>query len=203
MTIARNGMIHLNNNLLCAVSCLTTGPVAGFHDLYQVAVLPLDCELRPTDKIPPFYCDMQLKRPDNISDYVRKKQYQKVCQAQISGIEPYRAADLFDEWHRRLGLEYGKMVVPLAHDWPQDRSFFIDWLGPETFGQLISTTYRDTLVSSLYANDRADFHNELCPYAKNDLKWLASVFKIPTIRGADALQKCILMAEVYRQMCKS
>lgn len=199
----RNGMTHLNNNPLCVVNCQTTGAVAGVHDLYQVCIMVLDAGLKPDRAIIPFYCDLQLKRPECIDEKVYKKRRVGICQAQVSGIEPYRAADLFEEWFGKLQLNFGKQIVPLSHDWPRDRAFILDWLGPETFSQFFSASYRDTQTTSLYCNDRAEFHNEPCPFAKNDIKWLGSVYKVDSDRSRDALQTCLLIAEVYRLMCKS
>lgn len=200
----RIGMTHLNNNLMCVIDCETTGDVPGFHDIYQVCILPLNAELRPYKDMPPFYCDMKLKRPENIDPAVYKKAYhrQRICDSEISGLDAYRAADLFDEWFQKLALNYNKQIVPLAQNWPFDRGFIIDWLGNESFKQYFSALYRDTMVASLFVNDHADFMNEAIPFAKNNLKWLAQVFTIPHERAHDALQDCLVTAEVYRHMCK-
>lgn len=203
MTIARNGMIHLNNNLLCAINLETTGEVAGTHDIYQMCVLPLGAELTPTPGIVPFYCDMQLRRPENIDSKRFGKRREQICAAQTNGLDPWRAADLLDEWFQKLQLRYGKQIAPLCYDWSRDRAFLLEWLGPETFTQLFTPNYRDLLSASLFANDRADWHNEPVPYAKNDFKWLSSVFRIPMGRTRDSMERCRVVAEVYRQMCKA
>lgn len=199
----RNGMTHLNNNLMCVVDCETTGDTPGHHDVYQVCVLPLNADLKPFKDLAPFYCDMQLKRPENIDPDVYRKHKQQICTAQIGGLDPYRAADLFDEWFQKLHLPYKKQIVPIAQNWPFDRGWLIDWLGKVSFQEYFSPLYRDTMTASLFSNDRADFHNEPVPFAKNNLKWLSKTFGIPHDRAHDALQDCIVTAEVYRQMCRS
>ena len=47
------GMIHLNGNILCAVDVETTGLEVGFHEIWQIAVLPLDSNIKPNKDILP------------------------------------------------------------------------------------------------------------------------------------------------------
>lgn len=203
MPTARMGMTHLNNNLMCVIDCETTGDIPGHHDIYQICLLPLNADLKPFKEIVPFYCDIQLKRPENADEAVYKKYKDRICNAQINGLEAYRAADLFDEWFQKLNLGYNKQIIPLAQNWVFDRGFLIDWLGIESFKQYFSVLYRDTMTASLFLNDQADHHNDPVPFAKNNLQWLCKTLNIPHERAHDALQDCLVTAEVYRQMCKA
>ncbi len=194
------GLGHLNNNLLCAVDCETTGDVPGFHDIIQVCVLPLDGMLKPAKGIVPFYCAIQPKRPENIDADAMKRNRQLILDSMTNGLEAYRAADLFDEWIKQLKFGYEKRVAPLAQNWPFDRGFIIDWLGKESFSQYFDSRYRDTMVAASFLNDLADFKSEPIPYAKYNLAWLAKTLDVPHERAHDALQDCIVTAEVYRRM---
>lgn len=202
MPTPRKGMTHLNGHMLCAVDVETTGERPGFHDLIQICVLPADYKLEPWKDYVPFYTSLQLKRPENASEEARIKTRLKWSEAQLNGLEPYRAADLFEEWFMKLGLAPGKRIVPLAHNWPFDRGFIIDWLGEENFRQFFDGRYRDTMVTAAFCNDRADFCIEPYPYAKINLEYLAGTLKISHERAHDALGDCITTLEVYRQMCQ-
>ena len=49
---------HLNGNLLCSVDTETTGLRAGYHELIQLGVVPLDGDLKPCLEpkvVPPGY----------------------------------------------------------------------------------------------------------------------------------------------------
>lgn len=199
----RMGMNHLNGHMLCVVDVETTGERPGFHDLIQVCVLPLDYKLDPWKEYVPFYTSLQLKRPDNISHDAQMKVRIKASEAQLNGLEPDRAADLFDEWFQKLRLSPGKRIVPLAHNWPFDRGFMIDWLGEENFKQFFDARYRDTMVAACFLNDRADLTIEPCPYPKVNLEYLASQLKVTHDRAHDALGDCLTTAEVYKRMMKS
>jgi DNA polymerase III epsilon subunit-like protein len=193
-------MIHLNGDILCSIDCETTGLVAGFHDLIQICILPLDAAIRPVTTIPPFYTLLQMKRPDNVDPKAMKVNGLKTGDIQLNGLDPWRAADLLEEWIAKLDLDRGKKISPLAQNWAFDKGFITDWLGGPTFDSLISYKGRDTMTTSLYLNDRADHHVEPVPFAKNGLKYLCSTLKVENTRSHDALQDCISTAEVYRRM---
>lgn len=203
----RNGLSHLNGNILCAIDVETSGTVPGFHDLLQIAILPLDYKLDVWKTIPPFYMEIQPKRPENYGlkcswsdEVVAKKNRQLMTHAQVNGMEPYKAADMFDEWFSKLNLGYEKKVAPLASNWPFDRGFIMDWLGQESFEQYFDPRFRDTQCCACFANDRADFRNEPFPYNKVSLKWLARVYSVDYSRAHDALQDCFITAQVYKRM---
>lgn len=198
--MASKSMIHLNGNLLAVVDTETTGTMAGFHDLIQVCVLLLDSELKPLRGRVPFYADLKPRRPHNCAPEVVDKNRAAICKASIDGLDPDRAADLFDEWFCKLGLGEYKRISPLAQNWPFDRAFLIDWLGQAAFERYFDARYRDTMVAALFENDTADFRVEPCPYAKVNLQYLASQLKVPTDRAHEALADCMTTAEVYRQM---
>lgn len=195
-------MVHLNGNLLCVVDTETTGDRPGFHDLIQICVLPLDSELEPYTKIVPFYTLLKPRRPENCHSDIIGKNRERICDAAIRGLDPDMACDLFDEWYGKLGLLEKKRISPLAQNWPFDRAFLIDWLGPESFDRYFDARYRDTMVAALYENDRADFKAEPHPYPKVNLQYLASQLRVMTDRSHDALADCLTTAEVYRQLVK-
>jgi DNA polymerase III epsilon subunit-like protein len=82
---AHGGMVHLNGNLLCAVDVETTGIIPGFHDLIQVAALPLNADLEPLKTVPPFYMNLKPEYPER-ADYRAKK----VTGLSISSSRPIR-----------------------------------------------------------------------------------------------------------------
>ena len=200
--MATKSLVHLNSNMLCAIDCETTGPIAGHHDLIQVCIFPLDSELKPYKKVTPFYMELQPRRPHLCSPEHEVYSREKVCHAMISGMDADKSADLFDEWYKKLRLPDNKRISPLAHDWVHDCAFVCDWLGQLSFDRYFDARYRDTMTAALFENDRADFLGEPCPYPKVDLTYLASTLKIEFDRRHDPLSDCVTTAEVYRQMIK-
>ena len=198
-----NSMYHLNGNILCAVDVETTGFIPGFHDMWQIAVLPLDGEIQPSKNTMPFYMNMQVKRPENISKKAIKIANIDFYTAQKRAVDPWTAADMFDEWFQALKLPIYKKICPLASNWPFDRAFIIDWLGNETFQQLFHPHYRDTMVAALYDNDIANHRADKVEYHHVSLSALAHKMDVVNAKAHDALQDCITTAEVYRRLIMS
>jgi DNA polymerase III epsilon subunit-like protein len=195
-------MVHLNGNLLCAIDCETTGLQAGYHDIIQVCVLPLGHDLEPNKKVAPFYIDIKPmfpERADWAAMNVTKLEFSKLI---IRALDPFRAADLFDTWFQKLGLAFGKKIVPLAHNWPYDRGFITEWLGKESYDQFFHFHHRDLLTACLYINDRSDHIQEPIPFPKLKLSYIAGLLKIPKFGAHDALQDCIATAKAYKHLLR-
>lgn len=192
-------LLHLNGNILCAVDVETTGFIPGHHDIWQIGILPLDSEIRPAPVLP-FYIDLKIKRPENIDPKAIKLNRKDFYQRQLRALDPWTAAEMFDEWVQKMDLPIYKGLCPLASNWPFDRGFIIDWLGHETFQQLFSPWYRDTMVFALGQNDIADRKGDRIEYPKVSLAFLCGRLNVKNAKPHDALQDCIATAEVYRRM---
>lgn len=193
-------MVHLNGNLLCAVDVETTGLDPAKHDVIQIAVLPLDAEIKPI-RIMPFYMNMKPKRPENIDKKAMTVSNISLVQLLRTAIEPWDAVDLFEEWFLRLKLPVGKKLVPLAHNWPFDRQFILEWLGgPKSFEYFFDWHYRDSMCAAAYLCDRADAFLDRVPYTHYGINDLGAKHGVPNYKAHDALQDCIQTAEVYRRM---
>ena len=193
-------MRHLNGHLLCAVDCETTGLIPGHHDLWQIAILPLDNFIKPRKDIMPLYLNMRVKRPENIDKQAIKIANVDFYRLQELATDPWTAADMLDDWVQSLNLAIYKKISPLAHNWPFDRAFIKDWLGEETYEQLFFHQYRDTLPTTLFLNDVASFKAERIEHPKLQLNYMAKRMGIVNEKAHDALQDCITTAEVYRRL---
>jgi hypothetical protein len=194
-------MVHMNNNILCAVNIRTGGPRAGYDDLMQIGICVLNSYAQPSQLVLPFYTDLQPKRPENFeskagNDFTKDE----FCNVALGGLDPYVAADRFDEWFTKLGLASNKRICPLAYDWPNTKEFLIDWLGKESVEQYFDLRYRDILSMALYANDKANMKGDSPPYPKVNLQYLCSTLKIPRSRPHDTLQNCVYISQIYEKM---
>jgi DNA polymerase III epsilon subunit-like protein len=193
--------MHLNGNILCAVDVETTGLQAGYHDIAQICILPLNEQYLPSREIIPFNMNLSPKRPENADQEALKKCKLKLADLILEGMDPHRAADLFEEWFEKLKLPGGKKIAPLAHNWPFDRGYLIDWLGPKNFEDRFYHRYRDPMVIGNFCNDLADLRGEQYFYQKLELPYLVSLLHVEAPgRLHDALNDCVAVAEVYKRM---
>lgn len=194
------GMIHLNGNLLCAIDTETTGLQPGHSEIYQIAVLPLDSDIKPLKNVIPFYMDTKIIYPDRIDKKAIKMPKEEFARRQQRAVEPFTCADMFDAWFDRLNLAIYKKICPLAQNWPFDRAFIVEWLGVDSFEYLFSPLYRDTMVAAAFHSDTCDFKGEKILYTQYNLQFLCNKMGIKNQKPHDALQDCVATAEVYRRM---
>lgn len=197
-------MVHLNGNLLCAVDVETTGVIPGYHEVFQVAVLPLNANIEPLKSVPPFYINITPEFPERV-DY-RALKVTKFTLAQLinNSMEKFKAADLFDEWFEKLELPITnashKKIMPLWSNGSFDKSFLVEWLGQEHYEHYFHFHQRDTQEFALSLNDKFYQHGEKIPFPKVGLNYLASCFEFENENAHDALADCVTTAEVYRRM---
>lgn len=191
-------LLNLNGNLLCAVDVETTGDDPEAYEIWQIAVLPLDSQLRPQSSILPFYTELRPENPDMYQSAAVSRE--RLALAAQRGLDRYFAADLFNEWFERLKLPLGKRISVLAQNWVYDRGFILNWLGPAAVDRYFDARYRDTMSAALFCNDRADFTADQIQYPKVNLRYLAKTLRVENPNPHDALNDCVVTAEVYRRM---
>ena len=197
-----DGLRHLNGNCLCAVDVETTGLVAGYHEIYQIAVLPLGPDLKPMKSVIPFYQDFQILYPNRVDKKAVKMNRLEFATKQRRAMDIFTAADLLDTWVERLNLPTYKRICPLAQNWPFDCSFVKAWLGKESYEHPFSPWYRDTMVITQFHSDLMDLKGEHIMFPQHNLSYLCQKLGITNHKPHDALQDCIATAEVYRRLLR-
>lgn len=191
-------MIHWKKNLLCAVDVETTGLDSRYNEIIQICILPLDSNLKPHQQIRPFYTMIKPEHPERIDK--KAMEVNNLAEKLLTALDGGKVADLLVEWFEGLKLPMGKKIIPLAQNWPFDRSFLIEWLGQKTFEMIFDYEYRDTKVAAVYLNDRAIRHADPVPFARVGLAYISSQLSITNPAPHDAMGDCITTAEAYRLM---
>ena len=199
--MSRN-LVHLNGNVLCAVDTETTGLNAGFHDVIEVAILPLDSNFEPRKDIIPFNILLKPKRPDNIDKRAMDVNKIQLHDIMMNGFDPYFGAELFEQWVEKLNLPTGKKIAPLCKNWPFDKSFIADWLGQRSTEDFFFYHYRDLGPVANFVNDCFDYRAEPPPFPKQSLAYIANLLGVPHDQKHRALDDCILLAECYKRMVR-
>ncbi len=195
-----NGLVHLNGNLMAAIDYETTGRRPGYHEIIQIAIVPLNADLRPNKDITPFYTTVKPLHPER-----QEKQSGWVHGLDINDLvlhapEPDRVQDLMMEWFAKLGLPFRKVVVPLAHNAPFESSFTKAFLGVERTDEIFHSHYRDSMIYAIGLNDKAAFAGEPIPFSSVGLKSMCKKLGIVNTRPHDAYADAVAEAEVYRSL---
>lgn len=198
-----NSLLALNGNMMAAMDVETTGLMAGYHEIVQVAIVPLDSDIRPSKEHRPFNVLIKPEHPERADKRATKVHGMDMDMLLTNGLDKWRAADMLEEWVHGLDLPFSKKLVPLAHNYPFEKGFISNWLGQETYDALFYYHHRDSQVVGALCNDLASFWGEKIPFNKVSLAVMCKRFGIVNDNAHDALADSLACAELYRALIKS
>ena len=196
------GLVQLAGHLLAAVDLETTGTRPGYHEIIQIAVLPLDSDIKPLAGVRPFYTHMRPKHPERESVGAKHKHKIPMTELLLHAPEAERVEDWFREWVERLRLPLRRALVPLAHNWAFESAFLKSWLGVAAVDELFHSHARDSMLYAIGLNDKAAFAGEPVHFTSVALGSMCRKLSIVNTNPHDALADCIAEAEVYRTLLR-
>lgn len=203
----KNSMEHWNGSQMCVIDTETTGLDPYWHEIIQIAIVPLDSNILPRKDVMPFYIEIKPDYPERIDSEAMTINKLDACTIAQRGFDREKAKDLLRDWIDKLDLpytksgSYRKRVIPLGQNFGFDRAFLIRWLGVTEYNEFFDYHFKDTMIAAQYLNDRAAMHGEPVPFAKVNLAWLTKKLNVKMERAHDALSDCCATAAVYRQLC--
>jgi DNA polymerase III epsilon subunit-like protein len=203
MPTAPSSLIPLNGNMLVSVDLETTGRLAGYHEIIQVAVVPLDSNIEPLKDRNPFYMNVAPEYPERCEADAQSIHGLNIEELVNNCPSPWKVADLFDEWVQSFDLPFNKKLVPLAHNWAFERNFLMHWLGVESFDALFMSLARDTMLFGLSINDAAAYHGLDVPFPYVGLKAMTKKYGIVNPNPHDALSDALTGARLYKALLDS
>ncbi len=193
----------------------TGGLVAGWNEVLEITILPLDEDYRENTSIPMFHTTV---RPDYI-DRVELQALVANGRVQRSSttkdqdfIEakklimeyPTRAQTVaaFCEWHKTY---VGKQIAPLAHNWRFDFDFLNHWFMPShqdgvTIASFFNYQARDTQIVAMSMCDRAKANGAPLPFGGVSLTKLTEKLGIEHSTAHTSLGDARATAAVYRRL---
>jgi len=202
-------MQHLNNNLLCAVDVETTGLDPSYHEIVEVAIVPLNGDLEPCKEIPAFHRVINPAHKDRAAK--KSLGISGITQAALEAAPgPLETADAFANWFKKYveGWSFRK-IAPLAHNWKFDQAFIQQWLGWDMddptrnkawMDSFFEPRARDTMRVGVFVNDLAYLRNQAFPFPKVNLAYMANIFEIPHERAHNAYHDALVTAELYKKL---
>jgi len=194
---------HLNGNPLAAIDVETTGRIGGYHEIIQVAIVPLSMDLEIAKYVRPFYQNMKPQYPDRVEPRAVGMRNVNVDDLILNAPEPERVLDFLLEWYSRLPLGHSRKLTPLAHNWAFDSSFLIPWLGPDLYTSLFYPIPRDTMNFASSLNDRAVMAGYAPPFKSVNLGALCRQFGVVNDNEHNALADSIATAKLYQAMMRA
>lgn len=196
-----SGLVTLNGHVMAVLDIETTGLEQDYHEIIQVAILPLDVNLDPLASVSPFYMNVRPDHPEraqpramavNGLDLERLK----------SAPSKEQVAETLDDWFRDMNLPYGKKLLYLTQNAPFDVPRVRSWLGGAGWTKYFGRRGRDTMFLAQGINDEAAFKGKPIPFPNVSLAGLCSKLGIDIVDHHDALADCIATAKVYRELLR-
>ena len=192
---------NLFGHVLCAVDIETTGTEPGYHEVIQVACVPLDQHYEPSKKYRHFYLDgIAPKYPDRQSMDAKTKTRLDAKKLAEECVSQERAADLMEEWFVSLALPSGKRLVPLAHNAGFERTMMLDWLGHDTYHAIWDGRARCSMQATAFINDMYYWQGLSDPFTELTLTYVCKRLGIPLENAHNALADTLATAKVYKAL---
>lgn len=197
-------MQHLNCHQMCAIHITTTGPDPSYHELLQIAIVPLDSTLKPRQDTLPFFFNLKPDFPERIDKKYFDGPQQNLMDILRTSYPRDQAIDILEQWvDEKLHLPFTKWgtrkkIVPLGY--LLNTAFIVGWLGHTGYNEIFHHEQRDLLAAAAFLNEQASFHAEKVPFSKLKLSWLAYTLNVSMDYHRDPLIRCTIIAECYRRM---
>lgn len=194
---------NLKGNPLAVVDLETTGRIGGYHEIVQIAVVPLDLRLEVSETVPPFYLNIRPEYPERAERRSEGITGLNLDDLILNAPTQERVLELLVEWFMDLNLGAGRRLTPIAHNWAFEKSFLTPWLGPELMTTIFHPHPRDTMIFALMLNDRATMLGKSAPFKSVGLIQLCRQFGIPLDNAHNALADSVATAKLYSTMMRA
>ncbi len=196
------GLLNLSGHLMAAIDLETTGTQPGHHEIIQIAIVPLDDDIKPLAGVRPFYTQIKPEHPERESVAAQQKHKIPMTELLLHAPESERVKDWLVEWFEGLRLPFKRCLVPLAHNWAFESSFLKAWLGVAMVDQVFHSHARDSMLYAIALNDRAICAGDKAPFDRVSLGSICKKLNIVNTNPHDALADCLAGAEVYRNLLR-
>lgn len=202
--MANKRMIHWNGSRVCAIDTETTGLDPDYHEITQLAVVPLMADFTPDPDIIPFNCFIIPDHPERMSKAALRTHGVHMEKLREIGIASFEAVVMFEDWVEKLGLGFTaagrKKIIPLGQNYDGfDKQFLCKLLGREQYEEMFDYHSKDSGHVTNYLNDRIVMKGGKAPYPHISLSRVAHRMGIDNTKAHDALEDAYMCAEVYRR----
>lgn len=193
-------LISCHGHLMCTIDLETTGDDPDYHEIIQIAVVPLNSDFEPYEGLSPFYVNVAPLFPERANGKAMVANQLDLAELALNAPHPDKVLDLFVDWFERLDLPASRRLIPLAHNWSFEDGFLRKWMGHELFHHVFHGLPRDSMEVAIHQNDKASMMGEREPYSRVSLSYLCKYFGIVNENPHEALCDSLATAKLYKAL---
>ena len=190
-------LLTWHDNPLVAMDVETTGRTPGFHEVIQIAIVPLNCHIKPTGT--PFYTNIKPEHPERIVPEATEA-HGITLETLMQAPDRFEVAEMLWDWFQNLELIPGKKLLPLTHGGTFDLPFISDLLTPALHDEIFGYPGRDTMSLVVALMDKAAYSGQKINFRRAGLSYVCEDLGIQFDGHHDALADALATAEVYRTL---
>lgn len=187
---------HLNLNIFASVWIETTGPLASFHDIHRMCIIPLDNFYLPAKGVIPFLAGFQPIHEE--SPWIGRERY---LRAKATGMHPSLAPEVLLLWANRLPKQKDKKLVPIGYNWPFASAFLKSLFGSDVFEEVFYDDPRDLMIATAYINDCCNMNAEEVPFPRGFISTCGKL-NVQIEEPHDSLNLCRALGPAYKASLK-
>lgn len=195
--MSHSTLVSLNENVLAALDVETTGRIPWFHEVIQIAVVPLDANLEPAGM--PFYTNIRPTYPERMS-HEAISAHGITLKMLDDAPDVHTVCDHLWDWFQDMNLVPKKRLIPLAHNCQFDIPFIQHMLGYDQFEEIFGYPTRDTQALVTALQDKAAFKGQHIPFERAGLGKVCEILGVPLDDAHDALADAIATARCYKAL---
>lgn len=193
---------NLYGNPLASIDVETTGRVGGYHEIIQIAIVPMNMDLTIAN-VSPFNFYIKPEYPERAENEATRIHGIDIFDLQLNAPSSSKVLEYLIDWFKNLPISFNKRLTPLAHNWAFERSFLLPWMGPEFMDSIFTPYPRDTMLLANSFNDRAALIGAKIPFPNIGLKAMCRIFGIDHQQHHNSLNDAIVTAKLYSKMIYS
>ena len=205
---------HLNGDIFVAVDVETTGDTPGFHEVVQIALVPLDSNLNEIE-VMPFYINLKPERPETAQKAAMKVNKLDIEDLQLKGMDRWVACDMLRKWiDTTLGLGYNKYgtkkarLRPVGHNFVGfDQVMLKAWLEDcgEEYTEFFYPIGADTMLEGASINTKFGMRGVDPKLPKLVIKEMCREMGIPyeAYKHHDALYDARLAGRLFKKLMET
>lgn len=197
--IAYDSMPHLLGGVMAAIDFETTGLNPDWHEVVQIAIVPLDYKFDPLPGIRPFYRKIRPEHPERFEPEAMKTNRLAMDELKTAS-EKHEIIESLQRWWDALGLPLGRTIVPLAHNASFELMYLRKLLGDSHYHKLFHFHHRCSMQTAIQINDKCFRRGLKKRFDSVGLEYLAAEFKIHNPCAHDALNDALVGAQLYPRL---